>query len=52
VKKKEKEENNRPFKKNSNKCRNGMTSSMLTWMMKEKAPEIDTKRNRLTGIKV
>ncbi|GKS53480.1 hypothetical protein EMLAB_00950 [Enterococcus mundtii] len=52
MKKKEKEENNRPFKKNSNKFRNGMASSMLTWMMKEKAPETDTKRNRLIGIKV
>ncbi|GEL80640.1 hypothetical protein RV08_GL000540 [Enterococcus mundtii] len=51
MKKKEKEENIRPFKKNSNKCRNGMASSMLTWMMKGKAPAIDIKRNHLTGIK-
>lgn len=29
-----------------------MASSMLTWMMKERAVATDTKRNRLTGIKV
>lgn len=29
-----------------------MASSMLTWMMKERAVATDTIRNRLTGIKV